>query len=221
MEGAGWTSRGLDVTTGYSVVFDPFDLNHMFFTNTDIGLMESRDGGKSWGSATKDNGIPRAWQGNTYCLAFDPEVKGKAWAVMSSIHDLPRYKMWRRNGLAGFDGGILVTEDGGKSWQPVSQDIGEAAMTHILIDPSSNKESRTLYACAFGKGVYKSTDGGKTWKQKNNGITGREPLTWSIVKKSSGRGAVSDCKPKKRNREYWIGSGWCTLPCQMMERKPG
>ncbi len=145
--------------------------------------MESRDGGRSWGSATKDNGIPRAWQGNTYCLAFDPEVKGKAWAVMSSIHDLPRYKMWRRNGLAGFDGGILVTEDGGKSWQPVSRDIGEAAMTHILIDPSSNKESRTLYACAFGKGVYKSTDGGKTWKQKNNGITGKEPLTWSISRR--------------------------------------
>jgi photosystem II stability/assembly factor-like uncharacterized protein len=183
LEGSGWTSRGLDVTTGYSVVFDPFDLNHMFFTNTDVGLMESKDGGKSWMSATQNNGIPRNWQGNTYCLAFDPDVKGKAWAVMSGVHDLPRYKMWRRTGLAGFDGGILVTEDGGMSWQAVSRDIGEAAMTHILIDPSSNKESRTLYACAFGKGVYKSTNGGKTWILKNSGIEGTEPLAWSITRR--------------------------------------
>ena len=183
-EGAGWVSRGLDVTTGYSVVFDPFDSNHMFFTNTDVGLMVSHDKGKTWMSATANNGIPRAWQGNTYHLAFDPEVNEKAWAVMSGVHDLPRYKMWRRNGLAGFDGGILVTGDGGITWQVTSQDIGEAAMTHILIDPSSPKKSRILYACAFGKGVYKSADGGKTWKQKNNGIEGMEPLAWSMVRRS-------------------------------------
>jgi photosystem II stability/assembly factor-like uncharacterized protein len=181
---AGWISSGLDVTTGYSVVFDPFDLNHMFITNTDVGLMESKDGGESWMSATNNNGVPRGWQANTYHLTFDPGVKGNAWAVMSGVHDLPRYKMWRRNGLAGFTGGILGTTDGGKSWKVVSQDIGEAAMTHILIDPASNKESRTLYACAFGKGVYKSLDGGKTWKQKNNGIVDTEPLAWSMTRRT-------------------------------------
>jgi photosystem II stability/assembly factor-like uncharacterized protein len=180
---AGWESRGLDVTTGYSIAFDPFDLNHAFITNTDVGLMESNDGGVSWMSGTLNNGIPRKWQGNTYHIKFDPDVKGRIWAVMSGVHDLPRYKMWRRNGLAGFDGGILVTEDGGRMWQVLSHDIGEAAMTFILADPTSNKESRTLYACAFGKGVYKSTDGGKTWEQKNNGIEGTEPLAWSMVRR--------------------------------------
>ena len=123
-EGAGWISRGLDVTTGYNVMFDPFDINHVFIANTDIGLMESKDGGESWMSATMNNGIPRNWINSTYWLAFDPEVKGRAWAAMSDIHDLPRPKMWRRNGTAGYEGGILVTEDGGKSWQPVSKDIG-------------------------------------------------------------------------------------------------
>jgi photosystem II stability/assembly factor-like uncharacterized protein len=183
-EGGGWMSRGLDVTTGYSVVFDPFDSDHMFFTNTDVGLMVSNDRGASWMSATGNNGIPRAWQANTYHLEFDPEVKGKAWAVMSGIHDLPRYKMWRRNGLSGFNGGILVTTDGGISWQVASKDIGEAAMTHILVDPSSSRNSRILYACAFGKGVYKSADGGKTWNLKNMGIEGAEPLAWSMVRRA-------------------------------------
>ena len=180
IENAGWKSRGLEVTTGYSVVFDPFDIKHLFIANTDIGLMESKDGGESWMSATMDNGIPRKWMNSTYWLVFDPEVKGKGWAVMSNVHDLPRPKMWRRSGVTGYEGGILTTDDAGKTWRPVSSDIGESAITHIIIDQTSNKESRTLYASAFGKGVYKSTDGGKTWIQKNKGIEGKEPFAWRI-----------------------------------------
>jgi photosystem II stability/assembly factor-like uncharacterized protein len=67
----------------------------------------------------------------------------------------------------------------------VSESIGEAAMTHILLDPTSKKEARTLYACAFGKGVYKSTDGGLSWVQKNNGIEGAEPFVWRIERRES------------------------------------
>lgn len=181
-DGAGWVSRGLDVSCGYGIMFDPFDPNHMFITSTDIGLMESKDGGESWMSATLNNGVPRNWINSTYCLAFDPEIKGKVWAAMSDVHDLPRPKMWQRNKPASFEGGLLVTENNGKSWQPVSKDIGEAAMTFVLIDKESSKEARTLYACAFGKGVYKSVDGGITWVQKNKGIEGKEPFAWRIVK---------------------------------------
>lgn len=187
-EGAGWISRGLEVTTGYNIVFDPFDTNHVFIANTDIGLMESTDGSESWMSATLDNGIPRSWVNSTYWLVFDRDIKGRAWAAMSNVHDLPRPKMWRRNVVANYGGGIVLTEDGGQTWQPVSNDIGEAAITHILIDPKSNRSSRILYACAFGKGVYKSVDGGMTWEQKNKGIEGKEPFAWRIeTEEKSGR----------------------------------
>jgi photosystem II stability/assembly factor-like uncharacterized protein len=182
-QGGYWTSRGLEVTTGYLIVTDPFDKKHVFICNTDIGLMESLDGAVSWRSATQNNGVPKKWQNSTYWMAFDPEVKNKAWAVMSDVHDLPRPKMFRRRGIKDYDGSVMVTEDGGKTWKGTSEDIGGAAMTHILIDLSSNKESRTLYACAFGKGVYKSVDGGKTWQQKNKGIEGAEPFAWRISKR--------------------------------------
>jgi photosystem II stability/assembly factor-like uncharacterized protein len=183
-EGGGWISRGLEVNTGYAVVFDPFDKNHVFLANTDVGLMESNDGAISWTSVGRiNNGIPRNWSNSTYWMAFDPEVKGKIWAVMSSTHDLPRPKMFRGKGTAGFRGGIVMTEDGAKTWQSISSDIGESAVTHIMIDPQSNKTSRTLYACAFGKGVYKSVDGGKTWVQKNKGIECKEPFAWRIWKR--------------------------------------
>ncbi len=147
--------------------------------------MESKDGTASWLSATKDNGVPQKWVNTTYWLTFDADVKGKAWAVMSQNHDLPRPKMFRKQGVGYFTGGILMTENSGKTWQPVSSSIGEAAMTHILYDPTSNKQSRTLYACAFGKGVYKSVDGGKSWIPKNNGIEGAEPFAWQITRRET------------------------------------
>jgi photosystem II stability/assembly factor-like uncharacterized protein len=182
-EGGGWISRGLEVTTSYAVVFDPFDQNHVFIANTDIGLMQSKDGGESWLSATQNNGVPTAWANSTYWLEFDPKVKGRMWAVMSGIHDLPRPKMWRKSGTKDYQGGVLQSEDAGKTWKPISQNIGEGAMTHILMDPASNPESRTLYVSVFGKGVYKSSDGGKTWKQKNQGIEGNDPFAWRMLKR--------------------------------------
>jgi photosystem II stability/assembly factor-like uncharacterized protein len=184
-EKEGWVSRGLEVTTSYYIATDPFDSNHVFICNTDVGLMESTDGARSWKSATQNNGVPREWINSTYWLVFDPGIKGKVWAVMSANHDLPRPKMWRKNGVAGYKGGILESDDGGRTWSPVSAGIGEAAFTHILIDTTSEKASRTLYACAFGKGVYKSVDGGKTWQQKNKGIEGKEPFAWRLTRRAS------------------------------------
>src|SRR5205085_4310517 len=99
------------------------------------------------------------------------------------VHDLPRPKMFRKQGVKDYRGGIMLTEDSGKTWKEMSAGIGEGAMTHVLLDPQSDKNARILYACAFGKGVYKSTDGGKSWKKKNNGITGDEPFAWRITRR--------------------------------------
>lgn len=192
--GGGWISRGLDVTTGYNIIFDPFDDSHIFMAKTDIGLLVSHDGGESWESATNENGIPRKWVNSTYWLEFDREVKGRIFATMSSVHDLPRPKMWRRRSPDTFTGGIVASSDGGKTWNPVSSDIGEAAITHILIDPESKKDSRTLYACAFGKGVYKSVDGGRSWIMKNSGIEGSEPFVWRITRRKNGELLLIVCR---------------------------
>ena len=179
-----WKSRGLQVTTGYMIAFDPFDSLHCFLADTDTGLMESHDGGQSWFSATHNNGVPNKWVNSTYWMVFDPDVKGRVWAAMSGNHDLPRPKMWRNKDMADYVGGMLRSDNGGKTWDPVSGDIGESAITHVVVDEQSNPNSRTLYACAFGKGVYKSIDGGNTWEQKNNGIEGDQPAAWRLTRKS-------------------------------------
>ena len=179
-----WASRGIEVTTGYNIAFDPFDENHLFVALTDIGLQESKNGGKGWITASAlNNGVPRNWRNTTYWVTFDPEVKGRIWTVMARNHDLPRPKMFRNGGVADYQGGITLSNDGGATWDVVSGSIGESAMTHILMDPKSNKNARTLYACSFGKGVYKSTDGGLTWVLKNNGIEGDEPFAFRIERR--------------------------------------
>ena len=60
VNGAGWTTTGLDVTNSYGIHFDPFDSKRVFITYTDIGLFRSEDGGNSWMSST--TGVPREWR---------------------------------------------------------------------------------------------------------------------------------------------------------------
>jgi photosystem II stability/assembly factor-like uncharacterized protein len=180
----GWASTGLDVTTSYGVHFDPFDPHHMFISYTDIGAFGSEDGGRTWVTATE--GVPEEWRNTTYWMEFDPEVRGRVWAAASWTHDLPRPKMWRDTAVSTYRGGVVRSEDGGKTWQKSNTGMANAATTDILLDPKSSKGARTLYAAAFGKGIYKSTDDGRSWTLKNQGIVGDEPFAWRISRTSEG-----------------------------------
>ncbi|MGB6742765.1 MAG: hypothetical protein WBE38_03835, partial [Terracidiphilus sp.] len=130
-----WTSRGLDITTNYGVQFDPFDSRHIFIDNTDIGLFQSTNGGRSWRSTSE--GVPEDWRNTTYWLAFDPSQRGLLWGAFSGVHDLPHPKMWRGRGVRNFTGGVAVSTDAGNHWQPSSAGIPQDSITHILLDPSS------------------------------------------------------------------------------------
>ena len=179
-----WVTRGLDVTTNYGVQFDPFDPRHIFMDNSDMGLFESANGGGSWRSSSE--GIPEDWRNTTYWVAFDPGRRGRIWGAFSGVHDLPRAKMWRNRKVGDFTGGVAVSADGGKHWTPSGTGLPKSAITHILLDPASPIGSRVLYVCAFGHGVYKSTDGGRSWVQKNRGIAGDEPFAWRITASTDG-----------------------------------
>ena len=184
VRGDQWRTRGLDVTTDYGVQFDPFDVKHIFIDYTDIGLFQSRDRGESWHSST--SGIPEDWRNTTYWLAFDPLVKGRMWGAFSGVHDLPRPKMWRGRSPLKYTGGVAISNDSGEHWTPSGTGLPSDSVTHILLDPTSTPGHRTLYATAFGRGVYKSTDDGKTWAARNNGIPGKEPLAWRLTQGSTG-----------------------------------
>jgi len=184
LEDGSWTSRGLDVTTCYGVHFDPFDSLHCFISYTDIGLFHSLNGGQSWIHSLK--GVPRPWINTCYWLTFDPQVQGKIWSVWGNAHDLPRPKMFRGD-FSRFQGGVALSEDGGKSWRAVTAGMPpNTVCTHVLLDPDSPAEARTLYVCGFGKGVFKSVDGGANWKLMNKGLSDKNLNAWRMERLPDG-----------------------------------
>jgi len=178
-----WTTTGFDVTTCYGIHFDPFNPKRQFISYTDIGLWKSIDRGASWVSST--TGIRHYWDNTTYWVEFDPKVRDLMWGGFSQIHDLPRPKMWRRTDPDSYKGGIAWSTDGGDHWI-VASGLPETAVTHIILDPESPVGSRTLYATGFGKGVFKSTDNGKTWTLKNKGIDKKQPFAWRLTRATDG-----------------------------------
>ena len=179
-----YATTGLDVTTNYGIFWDPFDARRMFIAYTDIGLFRSENAGQSWMSSTQ--GVPRRWLNTTYWITFDPAVKGRVWGVMSYVHDLPRPKMWRRTSPERYDGGVSISDDGGRTWRPSNQGMPPTAATHILLDPNSPVNARVLYVTGFGKGVFKSMDGGKSWALRNQGLPEREPFAWRLARDQHG-----------------------------------
>jgi photosystem II stability/assembly factor-like uncharacterized protein len=94
------------------------------------------------------------------CLALDPTNPNILW-VGSGENNNQR--------SVAYGDGLYKSEDGGKTWKNMglqkSEHIGK-----IVIDPN---DGNIVYVAAYGplwssggeRGIYKTTDGGKTWKQ--------------------------------------------------------
>ncbi len=93
-------------------------------------------------------------------IAIDPSAPKTIWVGTGEA--------WTRNSTSVGDG-IYKSTDGGDSWTNVGLKNSER-IAKILLDP---KDSNVVYACVPGKlwsdsedrGLYKTTDGGKSWNK--------------------------------------------------------
>ena len=110
-------------------------------------------------------------------VSIDPSDPKNVWAGTG--------ESWVRNSVSIGDG-VYKSVDGGENWKNVGLKDSEH-IARILVDP---KDSNTVYACALGhlwddndeRGVYKTTDGGQTWRKVlagANGSTGCGMLSMS------------------------------------------
>ena len=73
--------------------------------------------------------------------------------------------------VASASGGLWKTTNGGVTWKPIFERQGTISLGDIALAPSNPEviwagtgESNVRNSVSFGDGVYKSTDGGKTWQ---------------------------------------------------------
>jgi photosystem II stability/assembly factor-like uncharacterized protein len=93
-------------------------------------------------------------------VAIDPSSPQTVWVGTG--------ESWVRNSVS-VGTGIYRTHDGGENWEAVGLPDSEH-ISRIIVHP---KDSNTVYACALGhlwssnteRGVFKTTDGGKTWNK--------------------------------------------------------
>lgn len=118
------------------------------------GVWRSTDGGVAW-KPVFDEHVQ-----SIGALAIDPKNPKTVWVGTG--------ESWTRNSTSVGDG-LYKSTDGGDSWQRVGLESSER-IARIQVSPA---DGNTVWVCATGhlwdsheeRGVYKTTDGGKTWKR--------------------------------------------------------
>jgi photosystem II stability/assembly factor-like uncharacterized protein len=88
--------------------------------------------------------------------------------------------------ICAASGGVWKTNNDGTSWTPVFDDQGSYSIGTITLDPKNTKtvwvgtgENNSQRSVSYGDGIYRSDDGGKTWR--NLGLKASEHIGRILV----------------------------------------
>ncbi|MBA2920390.1 sialidase [Sphingomonas sp. MAH-20] len=119
------------------------------------GVWKSEDGGTTFRPVFDKQPVASIGE-----IALDPTNPQTVWVGTG--------ESWTRNSVS-IGGGVYKSTDGGETWQLMGLPKTER-IVRILVHP---KDGNTVYVCAPGplwsdsmdRGLYKTTDGGRTWTQ--------------------------------------------------------
>lgn len=119
------------------------------------GVWKSNDGGATLNSIFDD------YPQSIGCVAVDPSNPETVWVGTGET--------WTRNSVS-VGKGLFKSTDGGNAWQKVEGYDNSDRIASIEINPNNSDEIYVgvlgaLWGDSEDRGVYKSTDGGKTWKK--------------------------------------------------------
>lgn len=178
--GRTWQATALEVPTVPGLWVDPDDPDHVLIRAAFQRVYETRDGGRTWTTpwegldlsteivAVGDDGrrpptlfasgtealyrrpsgslrwepIGRGLDGQTvFRVVVDPHKPGRLWAAAST--------------------GVYVSDDGGEQWLPAGRGLEGTTVATLAFGPD---EGRTMFAGTRQRGMYRSVDGGRTWR---------------------------------------------------------
>ena len=154
--GLRFRSIGPAVTSGRVNAFavDPTDRSKYYVAVASGGVWKTVNAGTTWTPVFDNEGSV-----SIGAIALDPKSPSTIW-VGTGEHNSQR--------SVGYGDGVYRSDDGGRSWRNMglktSEHIGK-----IAIDP---RDSNIVFVAAQGplwsgggeRGLYKTTDGGRTWK---------------------------------------------------------
>ncbi len=168
--GKTWSYAGLrDTRSTMRMVVDPRDPNvvyvatmgHVFEPNPQRGIFKTTDGGKTWHRILfvddDTGGID---------VAIDMHHPDTLYAALWQAQRTP----WKLTS-GGPGSGLYKTTDGGAHWAKISENPGFAGGTLGKIGVSvAQSNPNVVYAIvqAADGGVFRSDDGGRTWKHVND-----------------------------------------------------
>jgi photosystem II stability/assembly factor-like uncharacterized protein len=166
--GLRFRSIGPAITSGRVIAFavDPRDRARYFIAVASGGVWKTVNAGTTWTPVFDNYG-----SFSIGAVALDPNDSSVVWVGTGERNS-------QRS--VGYGDGVYKSEDGGRSFRKVGLDKSEH-IGRIAIDP---RDSKVVYVAAQGplwaaggdRGLYKTTDGGKTWKavlaiSENTGVT--------------------------------------------------
>ena len=203
--GNNWKKIGLENSERIAnIIVNPENSNEIYVAvlgalwsdSNERGVYKSNDGGETWENILFLNN-------STGCadLAMDPSNPKILYASMWEF----RRTAWSFNS-GGDNSALYKSTDGGENWSKIHNGFPEGKLGRLAIGVSKSNPN-TLYTVIESeknedKGLYKSTDGGENWEQKNNdfGITVRpfyfsrivvDPKDEDIVVKAGLYGSIS------------------------------
>jgi photosystem II stability/assembly factor-like uncharacterized protein len=151
-----WTQIGPSNIGGRinALAVHPTDPKTVYIGAANGGVWKTMDAGQHWAPLT-DYSQSLAMG----AIAIDPHDPN---TIFAGTGELPK----AIDTYSGY--GILVSHDAGASWMTTGP-INVGAYSRIIVDPAN---SQIVYAAAgrSGGGVFRSTDGGKTWPRLDGGL---------------------------------------------------
>jgi hypothetical protein len=145
-------------------------------------IYRSRDGGQTWTSIQVITGSP------IYDIAFHDSISGLLWSAV---------------------GNGYYSEDDGDTWQPIGAGLDEVH-GFVVVPGAISRQTTTLFAITKN-GLYKSTDGGATWAESDNGL-GANLANWIAISPFNADEAYASTEAKGVQHTVDGGRHWQSLP---------